>query len=1061
MCRCWESTFQPIPIDTSSFHINKKMKTKFIGWVCLSALMMGCQGNISKQANINYEEFKNPSKEYRATLFYSLNDSLYPDIIRQQIKEFAKSGIGGVFFHAREGLLTQYFDNDWWAAIDAGVDQCVKSGINPWFYDEYKWPSGFAGGYVPRLKEEYRGHSLVRIAKGKPIPVKGDLVSSDETYNYICVTNPLENKWLNGSCKIDYLNPEAITAFINHTYKTYAERNKQKYNNVVKGIFFDEPDICPSFPHRYDGIITYSPVLRETFQKEKGYDIADHFASLFEEKGNFRKVRLDYWQIAAIQYEKTFAGQLGNFCRENQLILTGHFFPEETLSGCQQGIGNLMRQLRNEGMPGMDHLELRIDGGLNVAKSVSSVGNQYGKERRMSELFGVSGQNMNFEDQKWIANWHTVLGVNFFVEHLALYSMRGERKRDYPPALSYQQPWWKQNHYIQDYIGRLCYLSTIGQYAAKTLLLVPLESMYIAVQHERNKLENSYYTTMENLMKIHCDFDLGDEVIIEDIGSVNNGMIKVGEMEYNTLIVPPLLTLRETTIRTLLDFAKQGGKLLILEEYPRYVNAEENESLLKQLKQVSTLIANTPNELRQNVEVLPIMTDEKAEIYTQKRITKGGNLYMFTNISRKKEEQLTFKLGKDETNPVLWNPFTAKTYNIKADKNGMVKLNLAPADLLVLTTGTLSDTAPAESTYQEKDKGQVLTTLNQKWTGKKLEPNAITLDFARYSLDGKHYSQPEPLIAIMRRMSEKAKDCPLFLQIEVNIKDLPTSCALVVEHPEMYNQININGKEIDGFGDRYYRDVFFKISSDITPFLQKGNNTIDIHLDFTAPRPNDTIFAYRYGTEIESFYLIGDFAVHADSQQPLLWNTEKNLTNTFIAKPVHVLNHFSIVKEPTTFTGDIASEGYPFYAGRFMLHNTFQLPTKEKQCSYYLELPLSEAIVYELKINGKQLPPCIASPYAWDITDYIKEGNNDVTFTLTNSLRNLLGPHHHKGGELKGTSALSFVGTGGWPHEIGDYNWHELRLDKKKPLRIWTDNYNIIPFGFIEPVEICVYRASK
>ena len=51
----------------------------------------------------------------------------------------------------------------------------------------------------------------------------------------------------------------------------------------------------------------------------------------------------------------------------------------------------------------------------------------------MSELFGVSGQNIEFEDQKWIANWHAVLGINFFVEHLALYSMRGERKRDYPP----------------------------------------------------------------------------------------------------------------------------------------------------------------------------------------------------------------------------------------------------------------------------------------------------------------------------------------------------------------------------------------------------------------------------------------------------------------------------------------------------------------------------------------------------------------------------------------------------------------------------------------------------
>ena len=120
-----------------------------------------------------------------------------------------------------------------------------------------------------------------------------------------------------------------------------------------------------------------------------------------------------------------------------------------------------------------------------------------------------------------------------------------------------------------------------------------------------------------------------------------------------------------------------------------------------------------------------------------------------------------------------------------------------------------------------------------------------------------------------------------------------------------------------------------------------------------------------------------------------------------------------------------------------------------------------EAIVYGLEINGHKLEPCIASPYAWDVTEFVKEGNNEVTFTLTNSLRNLLGPHHHKGGELKGTSALSFVGTGGWPNAIGDNNWYDLRLDKRNTLRVWTDNYNVIPFGFIEPVRICVHKTNE
>ena len=1026
---------------------------------CLAAFVMSCQGTVLKSDAIDINEFKNPSKDYRATLFYSLNDSLYPDVIRKQIQEFAEGGIGGVFFHAREGLLTQYFGSEWWAAIDAGVDQCLKSGINPWFYDEYKWPSGFAAGYVPRKSEEFRGHSLVRMVKGDTIPVGGELVRSDEHYQYVCVTTPLGNPWLNGSCKIDYLNPEAVETFINHTYKTYADRNARLYNYAVKGIFFDEPDIRPSYDKRFEGIISYSPAFREAFREMKGYDIADHFASLFEEVGDYRKVRLDFWQVASMQYEKTFAGQLGNFCRENRLILTGHFFPEETLDGCQHGIGNLMRQLRNEGMPGMDHLELRVDGGLNVAKSVSSVGNQYGKERRMSELFGVSGQNMNFEDQKWIANWHAVLGVNFFVQHLALYSMRGERKRDYPPALSYQQPWWLQNKYIQDYMGRLCYLTTVGNYAAKTLLMVPLESMYIAVDEERSSLEKSYYTAMENLMKVHCDFDLGDEQIMEEIGSVQNGALKVGEMTYHSVIIPPTLTLRQTTAQKLLDFARQGGQLFILDEYPRYIDAEES-SLLNEIKETATLITNTPSDFRKHLEVLPFTHREEAEIYTQKRTTANGNMYMVTNIGRKETELVTFTLGKDEKNLVLWDLFTAQTYRAIPDEEGRVTLELEPAGLWVLTTGELSNSATPNVDYQVAGKREPVLTLDRNWQSRRLDPNALTLDFASYSLDGKNYSQLEPVIAIMRRMVQQGKDQPLYLRFDVQVSAVPDNCALVVEHPEVYD-ITMNDKPVTGFGEAYYRDVFFKRSSNMASLMHQGRNTIDMKLDFVLPLPTDTIFAHRYGTELESIYLVGDFAVNAQTVQPDKWDTEKNQTQTFVAKPVHVLNQFVIDQETNISKGNVTLEGYPFYAGKFELTNSFVLPQKQEGCSYYIELPLSEAIVYELTMNGNPVGARVASPYVWDITDQIVEGENTVALTITNSLRNLLGPHHHKGGELTGTSALSFVGTGGWPNARGDSDWINLRLNKKNVLWVWTDDYNVIPFGLIEPARVCVHHIDK
>jgi len=1028
-------------------------------WISLACLLLGCRSNNTLSVDtIDRARFKNPFKEDRATLFYSLNDSLEPEHLQKQIIEFAHGGVGGVFFHAREGLMTQYFGDDWWKIIDAGVEQCVASGIDPWFYDEYKWPSGYAAGYVPSKSEEYRARYLARIAKGKTLPQDGIIISEDANYTYVCMTTSFGNPWLNGTCKIDYLNPEAVKTFIEHTYQTYSNRNKEKYAFAGKGIFFDEPDIRPASDGRnFDGVIAYSPSFREAFLKEKGYDIADKFSSLFEEKEGYRKVRLDYWEMLGAQYEKAFVGQLGDFCEANNLTLTGHFFPEETLAGNKGGIGNLMRQLRREGMPGMDHLELRIDGGLNVAKSVSSVANQYGKKRRMSELFGVSGQNMSFEDRQWIANWHAVLGINFFVEHLALYSMKGERKRDFPPVISDQQPWWPDNKIIEDYMGRLCYLNTLGKYAASTLLLVPIESEYIASPRESNKLFADYYSAMENLMNIHCDFDLGDEQIIEEIGTVSGNLFKVGQMEYEYIIVPELLTLRETTVSKLIEFAQKGGKLLILGNYPRYIDAEPSH-LLEQLKQSAILLPNSKEELQKKLPAdLSIQHRPEAQIYTQKRDLKDGELFFITNLSRIDRESVVISFDAAPKHLMLWNPADGECYAMAVDKDNRLELELEVAGFYVLTTGDVTSANIEPKPYRTPDALKVINTIATSWNGKKLDPNAITLDYARYSINnGLSYSEPEPIIGIASRLSAQQYNGPLQLKYEVELAEELSNIELVAESPAMYQSIAINETILPPFGNTdYYWDYSFRKSENIASHLHSGKNTIVFKLDYKCPVNSDLVFANRYGTEIESIYLIGDFAVKPQKAEWNVWDTEKNNISVFVQKPVHQLNGFLLKAEPTSFSDDLTRCGYPFYAGKFEMKNQFTIDKINPQKQYYITLPLSEAIVYELSINGRYVDKLTSSPFKWNITSYMKEGENDIRFVLCNSLRNLLGPHHHNGGELKGTAPLSFTGTGGWPHIHGEHNWYNLRLDKQAHLKIWTDHYNIIPFGFIKPVEIC------
>ena len=58
-------------------------------------------------------ELCDPSAEYRGHPFWSWNDKLDPDTLREQIREMKRVGLGGYFMHARGGLITEYLSDDW------------------------------------------------------------------------------------------------------------------------------------------------------------------------------------------------------------------------------------------------------------------------------------------------------------------------------------------------------------------------------------------------------------------------------------------------------------------------------------------------------------------------------------------------------------------------------------------------------------------------------------------------------------------------------------------------------------------------------------------------------------------------------------------------------------------------------------------------------------------------------------------------------------------------------------------------------------------------------------
>lgn len=1006
----------------------------------------GTTGDAFEQA-----AFRSPANTYRSVPFYSLNDDLNPAEVDRQLHLFKEGGFGGTFLHSRIGLLTEYLSTTWFDVMAAGVKSSQELGLDAWFYDEDKWPSGFAGGIVPLKNPDFQARSLLRVKKDQAIKAPDTVLFEDAAYRYVCHVNPLGDAWFNGTSWVDLMNPDMVKAFIDCSYVPYVKKFSGQPH--VLGTFTDEPQISPRPKIANQGAVSFSPVIPAAFKARTGYDLAPNLPSLFAEVGEWRKVRLDYYRTVAACFEQAFSKQIGDYCAANQFIWTGHYNGEDAPVINMRNEGNLMQQLRHMQMPGIDALGLHYNT-IHCGKVMTSVANQYGRTRRLSELFGISGHNMTFEDRMWITSWHTLMGINFMCPHLSLYSMKGERKRDYPPTISYQQPYWRYNKIFEDYSARLCYFATAGQSTPEICVLSPIESDYIEeAQKLSGKRDAALAQLLGALMRTHRNFDLGDEQIISEIGAARNGRFEVGRMAYRIVVVPPLLTIRASTLARLKAFAAQGGVVLVAEEFPTLVDGAENAAELTALKSYASLVKGDGWLDALNRKVPPAFTLSGAkndEVWTHLRTVKNGATLQLSNTSRRENRSLLLRINDRAAAVALWNPVNGQCLRLKPEADGAYALDFAPAQTWIVTLGPVSSQAQCDGSYAQPGARSEVLKLAGPWQGKRVDPNALTLDYARCSKDsGATWSAPEPVLAIYDRFAKSSSyKGELKLKFEAEIADVPAACKLVVEQPEMYTAITVNGRPVVFDAKDFYTCFTFR-AQPVSALLKPGRNEIVLTLNFVSAVPTSLNARTRYGTEIESIYLVGDFAVKPVIADRPLATTYRNQEGVLVPKPIHSFKRFALTQETHSFSGDLVPQGYPFYAGEFQLDSTFELNMVEAGRKYLLTFPAFEAVVLNVTVNGKTCPPLVASPWETDVTAALKPGKNTVRISLTNSLRNLMGPHHHKGGEHTAVGPSVFRANNGWPnHEPGEADWYDARLGGHA--KTWRDDYYLIPFGLLQ-----------
>jgi hypothetical protein len=97
-------------------------------------------------------------------------------------------------------------------------------------------------------------------------------------------------------------------------------------------------------------------------------------------------------------------------------------------------------------------------------------------------------------------------------------------------------------------------------------------------------------------------------------------------------------------------------------------------------------------------------------------------------------------------------------------------------------------------------------------------------------------------------------------------------------------------------------------------------------------------------------------------------------------------------------------QGFPFFAGTMTVSRSFDLESTDLM----LDFMKCGWNVVKAEINGKALPPMMWEPFTQDISALLHVGENKISLTLTNNLRNMQGPFHLAIGESHSLSPSEF-----------------------------------------------------
>ena len=902
-----------------------------------------------------------PEMEYRPRNYWGWLENITPEETRWQIDRMAEAGLGGYVAHARGGLTMPYAGQQWMESVRAMIDQGRSHGMISIIDDEHGWPSGFGAGKVNGKGEKYQLKYLKSELAEPSAPQKphtlGIWPRGEKELRVYAEVDPYY---------VDNMDPDVVDAFIEASYEDYNRQVGSEFGaGGLYGIFSDEPQTA-----RY--ATPWSDTLPQLFEKEYGYPLLPELYKVFENAPGCEKLRCQLYSLMARCFAENYAGRLYRWCEAHGLAFTGHTCLEEHLGAQLRCSAATMPFYENMTVPGIDWLTLAPLSNLAILQ-LTSVAAQTGKKRVLCEMFGCAGWSITPEQMKWLAQWQHALGINDQLQHLGLYSLRGSRKREYPASIFYQQPWFRKLGTYNDYFARISKLVAESRQITDVLVLHPMRTAWAAydgTEGSADAVTDEITALLDRCLSVGVCPHLGDETILARHGRAVGAQLEVGACRYSKVVLPRLTTMDTSTYRLLQEYTAAGGALYVTGGLPSMLDGVPAAVQLP-----CTLIEDDAETLRSVLGGALTVHSSNGLVYAVRWNWRGQEFWYVTNNDpdAPAECRLEWQGGG-----ALYEYDPAEN-RLSDTPAGLAHIRLEGGQALLLFLGEKTDAAGAEKPVYQNS-----LRLDSGWKLHAITPNALTLDTCRRSFDGVEYGGEEYILDIQKKLLRGGEDRDVWLKFRF-ASTIAAGVHLLVEDPEKC-RITVNGEVLTAQPEGWRVD---KCLQALPICVKEGENEIVIARRFE----NDPYVYYvknnhiheaeanrvTVDTELESIYLWGDFSVRAEVLDAAAPN-----------RTVSVKREFTLC--PPAFRVDIShleTGGLLFFAGEAVLKNTFTVP---EACTGLLRFARPDAGMTEVSING------VRKSFGWapyEMTVPLQAGENTLRITLTNSCRNLFGPHYH------------------------------------------------------------------